>query len=292
MTLWWHVLGLCGMAVAFWLIARWLARSPVWWLVYAISLLGVVSLAISHRRPDLSIQWQLDRLTTSEYRWLGLTAITSLLLGVLVANLPKPGDRRALTWLAVCLIGTQVLWPTVAEARARIFFESGDSDTPIGRDGVYRQSTDYSCGPAAAVTALRRLGLPASEAELALLARTSSATGTPPDVLVRVLNARYANEGLTATVLRLKTLDELETVLPCLVTVQYGLWVDHWLYVVSVSDTEVEVADPSLGWVTLKTSDFLRRWRRNAVVLKKEIRVPETEAHRDGGSPVSSIGGL
>ena len=45
------------------------------------------------------------------------------------------------------------------------------------------QSNGYNCGPAAAVTALRRLGLPAEEGELAILAHTSSAAGTSCDTL-------------------------------------------------------------------------------------------------------------
>jgi hypothetical protein len=35
--------------------------------------------------------------------------------------------------------------------------------TRIDADGVCRQSSEYTCGPAAAVTALRKLGLPAEE---------------------------------------------------------------------------------------------------------------------------------
>lgn len=60
------------------------------------------------------------------------------------------------------------------------------------------QSNDYNCGPAAAVTALRKLGLPAEEGEIAILAHTSSATGTPPDVLARALQDRYEKEGLAS----------------------------------------------------------------------------------------------
>ena len=42
--------------------------------------------------------------------------------------------------------------------------------TKIDRDGVCLQGTGYTCGPAAAVTALRQLGLPAEEGEIAVWA--------------------------------------------------------------------------------------------------------------------------
>lgn len=42
--------------------------------------------------------------------------------------------------------------------------------TRVDPDGVCLQNTPYTCGPAAAVTALRRLRLPAEESELAKLA--------------------------------------------------------------------------------------------------------------------------
>src|SRR5215471_20022654 len=71
-------------------------------------------------------------------------------------------------------------------------------ETRVDANGVCRQSNDYTCAPAAAVTALRKLGLPAEEGELAILAHTSSLTGTEPDVLASELQKRYGAQNLLA----------------------------------------------------------------------------------------------
>jgi predicted double-glycine peptidase len=59
-----------------------------------------------------------------------------------------------------------------------------------------RQSTDYTCGPAAAVTALRKLGFPAEEGQIAIVSYTSATTGTPPDILAEALRKYYGKDGL------------------------------------------------------------------------------------------------
>ena len=71
-----------------------------------------------------------------------------------------------------------------------------------------RQSSEYTCGPAAAVTALRKLGLPAEE-EIAILSPTSSLTGTEPVVLAKVLKKRYGPTGLIAEFRGFKGVGEL-----------------------------------------------------------------------------------
>ena len=50
--------------------------------------------------------------------------------------------------------------------------------THLDRQGVCRQSHAYTCGPAAAVTCLARLGVTAEEGQLAIDARTGPAVGT------------------------------------------------------------------------------------------------------------------
>jgi hypothetical protein len=54
------------------------------------------------------------------------------------------------------------------------------SQTRIDIDGVCRQSQPFTCGPAAAVTALNRFGVQASEGNLAMAAHTSPVIGTSP----------------------------------------------------------------------------------------------------------------
>jgi predicted double-glycine peptidase len=135
--------------------------------------------------------------------------------------------------------------------------------------GVCRQSTDYTCGPAAAVTALRMLGLHAREGELAQDCRTSPFGGTPGDILAECLQTRFSSAGLRAEWRRFENLNQLRQSGVTLVAVKYAPFIDHWIVVSSVTDTEVHFADPLSGWGTESHADFFKRWRHLGIALKK-----------------------
>jgi ABC-type bacteriocin/lantibiotic exporter with double-glycine peptidase domain len=111
--------------------------------------------------------------------------------------------------------------------------------------------------------------LQAGEGELALLAGTSTATGTPPDMLARALNERFGRDGLRAEFRRFSSVEELRAVGLTLVIVKFGLFLDHWLTVLEVTDREVIVGDPLNGENRLTHEEFLRRWRRIGVTLRR-----------------------
>ena len=117
------------------------------------------------------------------------------------------------------------------------------------------------------MTGLRRLGFKAEEGELAVLARTSTASGTAPDVLASVLNERFGSQGLHAELRRFKDVTELRGLGPTLVIVKFSLLLDHWLCVLEVTDTEVVVGDPISGLNRLSHAEFNERWRHIGVVL-------------------------
>ena len=82
--------------------------------------------------------------------------------------------------MAVMIFSVSV-WPFIRPVFDRK--ELSRLQTQINADGVCIQTTDYTCGPAAAVTALRKLGLPAEEGKIAVQSETSSIDGTAPDRL-------------------------------------------------------------------------------------------------------------
>lgn len=239
-----------------------------WWLLGYVLPLGVImAFAIAVRRPE----WALHPLLAWVFvgRWkLGLMAtVVAMIFSALVPRLPKPRERRALgLFVAVAVLYFSV-WPAVAVAVNRPFLTS--IETRIPPDGICRQSSDYTCGPAAAVTALGRLGVKAGEGELALLARTSTATGTPPDVLAQVLNDRFGPEGVRAELRRFRSVEELRAAGLTLVIVKFGLFLDHWLTVLEVTDREVIVGDPISGIAHLTHDEFRQRWRFVGVTVRR-----------------------
>lgn len=136
-------------------------------------------------------------------------------------------------------------------------------------DGICLQNTDYTCGPAAAVTALRKLGVPANEGEIAILARTSPAFGTMPDILAETLQKRYGNVGVICTYRGFKNLDELKQSGLTLVVVKYNWLLDHYVAVLSVTDNAVIVGDPLNGLEELTPAEFTAKWRFQGVTVKR-----------------------
>jgi predicted double-glycine peptidase len=140
--------------------------------------------------------------------------------------------------------------------------------TRIGRDGVCMQQTDYNCGPAAAVTALRQLGLPAEEGEIAIWAHTSK-FGTATDILAETLQSHYGARGLSAELRQFKDLRELAQAGLTLAVIKYGFLLDHFVTVLNVTDKEITVGDPLSGKSVYSYEEFAKVWRFSGIVLKR-----------------------
>lgn len=138
-----------------------------------------------------------------------------------------------------------------------------------GHDGVCLQQTAYTCGPAAAVTGLRLLGIQASESELSVLAGTSPQGGTSELALSIALSRRFAADGLKTEYREFKDLEALRVAGTVLVDVKFGFLVDHWICVREVSGTHVVAGDPLVGWQTLTHDEFLAKWRHTGLVLRR-----------------------
>ena len=141
------------------------------------------------------------------------------------------------------------------------------------QDGVCLQRDDYDCGPAAAVTALRVLGIEAEEGEIAILAHTSSALGTPPDVLAEALQQRYGRQGLFCQYRYFNSIEELKEAGPVLAVIRYGFLVDHYVTILQMREQELIVGDPSQGRVRYSFAAFEKKWRHTGIQMSREQRV-------------------
>ncbi len=86
--------------------------------------------------------------------------------------------------------------------------------TKMDPEGVCLQQTDYTCGPAAAVTALRRMGFSADEGQMAIWSMTNP-YGTTTDDLLNAMLTHYGKAGLSAEFRKFKNVAELEKAEPC-----------------------------------------------------------------------------
>jgi hypothetical protein len=235
---------------------------------YFIPLSLIVLYAAGSRHPALTfippVSWMMmGRCKFAVMGFIGAMVLTTPLL-----KLPNRRDRVAVSGLMFVVVCVTSVWPFLAPAFNQSYLAG--LTTRVGRDGICLQNTGYTCGPAAAVTALRKLGFKADEGEIAILAHTSSATGTPPDILAQTLQERYGKDGLLSEYRVFKNVAELRDVVPFLAVIKFNIMLDHYVTVLDVNNDEVTVGDPLLGLTKLSDAEFEDKWRFVGVVLKRK----------------------
>ena len=128
------------------------------------------------------------------------------------------------------------------------------------------QAHAYSCGPAAAVTCLQRVGLQADEGAVAIDARCSPAFGTDAHVLAAALTERFGAQGLRCEFRYFESLDELPT--PAVADTVMPLIGGHYVAVLLVEKDYVVVGDPMSGMRRMPREEFLAVWKRAAIVFE------------------------
>ena len=253
-------------------LGRWFSRLPkaYWLLGYFLPLVLVLLYGAAMRMPTLALVPPISWMMVGRNKFAVIGFIATMVLTTPLSRLPQKRSRIAVSLLMVVVVCLMSVWPFLAPAFN--YSHLAGLKTRLDADGICLQSNDYNCGPAAAVTALRKLGLPAEEGEVAILAHTSSATGTPPDVLARALQAHYATDGLVSDYRVFRSVDELRDVGLTLAVIKYGFWLDHYVTVLDVTDQEVVVGDPSHGLRTFTHQEFRDKWRFEGVVIKRPER--------------------
>jgi len=241
----------------------------MWWLAgYLAPLAGIIIYAMASRRAELAFVPPASWMMAGRNKFAVIGLFAAVVLTIPMMKLPRRRDRNAVIVLMIAVVLGVSVWPIVAPAfnRGRM---SGLA-TKIDDDGICRQSTEYTCGPAAAVTALRKLGFKAEEGEIAILAHTSAVNGTPPDELADALRQRYESEGLTCEYRAFKNAGELPADAITLAVIKFNWLCDHYVAVLRVNDQTVEVGDPLMGITRLMRADFEQQWRHVGVVVRKK----------------------
>jgi hypothetical protein len=169
----------------------------------------------------------------------------------------------------VVMVGV-VIWGAVLPflVPALIRADLTSLQTRMDADNVCVQSTDYTCGPAAAVTALRQLGLPAYEGEIAVLSHTSPVAGTLPWCLYKAIQNRYGAEGLDCQFRHFDSISQLREADVTLAVVRDAFLLDHCVAILEVGNDTVTIADPVLGRQRMSHKDFEGVWRFYGIALK------------------------
>jgi hypothetical protein len=237
-------------------------RGPAWSLGFVLPLIVLIVMAIPKWIPSTQ-SWFI-------FRWIGSGrtvyalsgAVCAMLLTTPLSRLPNRNEKIAVAAFAVFFCCYFSVLPFLMPAVS--FGAISRLETTIDFDGVCLQNEEYDCGPAAAVTALRAMGIKAQEAPLAIAARTTTLTGTAPDLLCSAIEKTY---GVSCGVVYPRSITELKGKKPCIVGVDFAFLVNHYVTVLEVTDSKIVVGDPLDGKNTLTHEQFMKKWRKFAIVF-------------------------
>jgi hypothetical protein len=240
-----------------------------YWVLGCLMPAGLIAmLALVRFDPALGFVRPFVWIAAGRIRFVTLSLAVAMGLTVPLSRLPYKWEK-----LFICVVMAGfVTWFSVLPflMPALIRDKLANLRTHLDKNGVCRQTTKYTCGPAAAVTALGRLGLPAEEGELAVLSYSSPVTGTLPACLSSALQRRYRANGLRCWYRHFDSIDQLRKAGITLAVVRDALLLDHCLAVLEVTDDGVTVADPVTGVRLMPPGQFEKIWRHAGIVLQRD----------------------
>ncbi len=243
-------------------------RKSYWMLGYFLSFGLIAILVLVRFNNALYFVRPFSWIISGRAKFVILSLAVTMGLTVLLSRLPRKCEK-----LMVCFLMTMVvIWFLVLPflVPALIKDHLSNIKTRLNAKGVCFQSTSYTCGPAAAVTVLGRLGLSAEEGEIAILSHTSPVAGTLPACLSSALQRRYGPVGLKCQYRRFDSIEQLRNAGLTLVMVRDSFLQDHCLAVLEVSDLTITIADPLAGTKLMSHEQFEKIWRFSGIVLKRD----------------------
>jgi hypothetical protein len=206
--------------------------------------------------------------TAGRTRFVILAFVVTMGLTTPLSRLPLKSEKIIIG----ILMAVVVFWFSVMPFLVPALFKDDLTKikTTVNSNGICYQSTDYTCGPAAAVTALQILGLSANEGEIAILSYSSPVAGTLPTCLSSALQQRYGTEGLKCQYRNFDSINQLRNAGITLAVVKDGLINSHCVTVLGVTDYMVTLADPIWGRMLMSHKEFEKVWRFSGIVLKRD----------------------
>ncbi len=236
-----------------------------WWTIgYFGPFLMVALVAIPRWWPRVEIFPPFCWLLANRNEFALMAFVSATLLTTPLSRLPQSRERLAVVAFMVFFIGLSSVSPFLLPGLQYRYFSN--LKTTVDGNGGCKQSNDYSCGPAADVTALRAIGVAAEEGELAIEAKTTALFGTAPDLVCGAIRQRY---GIPCTLEHRDNLSEMAGHEPWIAIVRYNFNVDPYVAVLGVRDSEITVGIPLLGRRHYTPDQFLPKWRKSAILFKE-----------------------
>jgi hypothetical protein len=243
-------------------------RRPYWAFGYFISLVFVAILVAARYIDSLAFVPPFSLITAGRAKLIILALAATTGLTTPLSRLPYKFEKVITHILMAAVVTYFSILPFLLPALTKNHLLN--LKTRVNSNGICFQTKDYTCGPAAAVTALRKLGFQANEGEIAVLSHTSPILGTLPDCLSAALQSHYKADGLKCRYRHFDSLAELRDAGITLAVVKDGFLSSHCVTVLEVSEQMVSIADPVIGRKSMSHGQFEKIWRFSGIVLKRD----------------------
>ncbi len=252
-------------------VGYWFSRfSRKYWLAgYFIPLAIVLMVGACQWVEEVNFIFPFSRLMAGRNEFVLMAVAAMMLAGTLVFRMPRKREKILLMIFVSGFVAYYSVMPFLGPVFVRGELER--LKTEMDQNGVCRQGTDYTCGPAAAVTALRFLGVRAEEGRLAIASHTSSYGGTPGDLLALAIKELYERDGVVCEYRLFHSISEMKDICPVIAQVKFKFLIDHFVTVLQVTDKYVVVGDPLFGRYKHSRRGFESIWRYSGVVVSKRL---------------------
>ena len=248
-------------------------RKYYWTLGYFVPFMLIAIIVLTRFNNALPFVPPFSWVTAGRIRFIFFAFAVTMGLSTPISRLPHTFEKLIIGFLMVLVVVWFSVLPFIVPALIKE--DLSNLKTTVNSSGICYQSTDYTCGPAAAVSALGRLGLSANEGEIAVLSHTSPVTGTLPSCLSSALQRLYGTEGLKCQYRCFDSINELRKAGITLAVVKDGLMNHHCVAVLGVSDYIITVVDPVWGKMLMSHEEFKKVWRFSGIVLKRDSTYAE-----------------
>lgn len=258
-----QIFGVLGLSIAGVILGIYLSslKSTFTWLAsYGICLAFIGIMVAIRFNPEMEFKfpWQYLVAGRTEYALMG--AVTAVLFTMFLTRLNQPREKLAIVLMIMAFIFYFSVLPFTVPAIMRN--SNSELTTIVDHDGVCLQSNSYNCGPAAAVTVLRKRGIKAEEGELAINAFTTPFSGTPVDLLRSAITNTYE---IPCKAEYNSNLFSLREKVPFIAVVKFNFFVDHYVAVLKIDGNTVTIGDPLHGLRETTVMEFDQDWR-NAII--------------------------
>lgn len=247
-----------------------MGKAKRWWwsLGFLVPLALIVLHGVARWGGTLVLTPPLSWIAAGSVKFYLFSGAVCLMLGTLQPRVKHARSRRALTLLMALVVFHHSAYPVLLPGLMRERHEL--IETIFDANGVCRQTTYYTCGPAAAVNALKVLGIRGGEGEIAILAHTLPNSGTQADFLAAGLEEGFGDKGVRCDYRGFADTRDLATAGgPVLVEIKYNFFIGHWVAVLDVNDRVVRVADPARGLQQISHDKFDEYWMNRGLVLTR-----------------------